>query len=89
MEPITFWVVLLPTLAQFIRQFGLLTTTYKKHNSPVFYLILTLIPLIALTISSTFHLSIALYILTTHLLLFLTTRNHPARNPREGVWQYR
>ena len=67
----------------------LLTTSYHKHNSPVFNLILTLILLIVLTLSSTFHLTIALYILTTHLLSFLTTRNHPARIPREGVWQYR
>ena len=39
-------------------------------------------------LSFTFHLTIALYILTTHLL-FLTTRNNPARNPREGLRQYK
>ena len=62
-----------------VRQFGLLTTSYHKHKIPVFNPILTLILLIVLTLSSTFHLTIALYILTIYILLFLTARNHPAR----------
>ena len=53
-----------------VRQFGLLITSYHKHNSPVFNLILTLILLTVLTLSSTFYLTIALYILTTHLFYF-------------------
>ena len=36
-----------------VRQFGLLTASYQKHNSPAFNLILTLILLIVLTLSST------------------------------------
>ena len=68
-----------------VRQFGVLTTSYHKHNSSVFNLILTLILLIVLTLSSTFHLTIALYILTTHLLLFLTAHSHPC--PLSSRWR--
>ena len=56
-----------------VRQFDLLTTSYHKHNSPVFNLILTLIHLIVLSLSSTFHLTIA-FTFSLHIFFYFSRR---------------